>query len=414
MGTGKLGSEMSANGETGLLERKRSVHYLIATLFIVVGLLCGAMVYLLYNGHRMTETYAPQIWAAMGIKFHLSIGHLWFEEILSGDRHEDIAVVSRHFSKAERHARNLLEGGVYKKGRVFPLADRHVRHNVEEMLVGIAEFRDISDQRYLAFEDALPGSDIDQKFDRVFSVLLQQAEGIETAIRDEINESLVEFYRSGVMLILSFLGLGGLVSTALYRLETQKLENLQALEIANRQISEQNEQLYALAHYDYLTGQPNRALFYDRLNQALLQARRTGQIFALLYVDLDEFKEVNDAHGHHVGDELLCRVTERLVKVVRESDSVARIGGDEFTVLLTNLVDGEQAGDAAKEVAGKVLEVLSSPFEVEGHELNVTASIGIALYPADGEDEHHLMQNADAAMYRAKAAGRNQFSSSAG
>ena len=282
------------------------------------------------------------------------------------------------------------------------------------MLVGIAEFRDISDQRYLAFEDALPGSDIDQKFDRVFSVLLQQAEGIETAIRDEINESLVEFYRSGVMLILSFLGLGGLVSTALYRLETQKLENLQALEIANRQISEQNEQLYALAHYDYLTGQPNRALFYDRLNQALLQARRTGQIFALLYVDLDEFKEVNDAHGHHVGDELLCRVTERLVKVVRESDSVARIGGDEFTVLLTNLVDGEQAGDAAKEVAGKVLEVLSSPFEVEGHELNVTASIGIALYPADGEDEHHLMQNADAAMYRAKAAGRNQFSSSAG
>lgn len=172
-----------------------------------------------------------------------------------------------------------------------------------------------------------------------------------------------------------------------------------------------------LAQFDNLTGLPNRRLFRDRAEQALRQAHRDRTLFATCFLDLDLFKRVNDTLGHTAGDELLCEVANRLVGIVRFTDSVshmnvndsqlgvARLGGDEFTLLLTGISDVSGAERAAR----RVLEALRVPFKVAGRELVVTASLGIAIYPMDGDDVETLLKNADTAMYSAKDLGRNNL-----
>lgn len=163
------------------------------------------------------------------------------------------------------------------------------------------------------------------------------------------------------------------------------------------------EQLYRLAHHDTLTGLPNRILFLDRLKQARALAHRQKLHMAILFLDLDRFKIINDTLGHSIGDKLLQSVAQRLNSCVREVDTVARIGGDEFIIVLVNL---KEASDAEK-VAQKISTTLSASFNIEGHELFATTSIGISLYPEDGDDLDNLVKKADIAMYSAKGLGRN-------
>jgi diguanylate cyclase (GGDEF)-like protein len=160
-----------------------------------------------------------------------------------------------------------------------------------------------------------------------------------------------------------------------------------------------------LAQFDPLTGLPNRALLADRFSQTIAQGKRRAQPVAVLYIDLDGFKAVNDALGHASGDELLKEVAARLQSAVRVEDTVARISGDEFAVVLAELVRPE---DAAL-VAQKVIDSLAQSLQIQGNEIFVTASVGIAAFPADGEDAETLISAADAAMYRAKQTGRNAF-----
>jgi diguanylate cyclase (GGDEF)-like protein/PAS domain S-box-containing protein len=161
-----------------------------------------------------------------------------------------------------------------------------------------------------------------------------------------------------------------------------------------------------LAHHDNLTGLPNRVLFYDRLGQALSLARREGYEIGLLYVDFDDFKAVNDRFGHDAGDELLRNAATRMRHQLRESDTLARIGGDEFTVILPHIASRQ---DAAA-VATKIIEALSAPFHLGAaeREASIGTSIGIAIYPANAEDVDALVKAADAAMYAAKQT-RNNF-----
>ncbi|MBS0172069.1 MAG: EAL domain-containing protein [Nitrospira sp.] len=180
--------------------------------------------------------------------------------------------------------------------------------------------------------------------------------------------------------------------------------------------------IHQLAYYDSLTGLANRVLFKDRLSNAISYASRHQQHLATLFIDLDRFKIINDTLGHTVGDLLLTRVAERLSESVRQSDSVsrhadqepvhalARLGGDEFTILLTSLPQPEDAG----RVARRILDSLAHPFVIEGHEIFISASIGISIYPSDGATVEALLKNADTAMYHAKEQGRNncQFYSS--
>src|SRR5438093_3761407 len=160
-----------------------------------------------------------------------------------------------------------------------------------------------------------------------------------------------------------------------------------------------------LAYHDAMTGLPNRPLYMDRLILALAQAGRSNQRLAVFFLDLDRFKDINDSLGHSVGDALLKSVAERIRRCVREGDTVARFGGDEFTLLIPRI---DQVEDAAK-IAQKILETLKIPFIIGERELFVTTSIGITVYPNDGADPETLVRNADSAMYRAKDAGRDNY-----
>ena len=159
------------------------------------------------------------------------------------------------------------------------------------------------------------------------------------------------------------------------------------------------------ASSDPLTDLPNRALFFDRLQQALSQGRRYSHAFALLYVDLDHFKAVNDKMGHAAGDELLIETSRRLLDAVRESDTVARLGGDEFAIILARV----QGPHEVEEIAQRIVDNLAKPFKLEAGVAKVSGSIGIALFPLAGEDADRLTHNADRALYAAKAAGRNTY-----
>ena len=167
----------------------------------------------------------------------------------------------------------------------------------------------------------------------------------------------------------------------------------------------EEERIRQMAYYDKLTGLPNRALARDRLQQALRKAERTASHLAVLFLDLDHFKPVNDTFGHATGDHLLQAVAGRLSDSVRASDTVARLGGDEFLILLEDVAGAEAAGL----IAAKLVEVLQVAFQLDGHDLHIGASVGIALYPQDGEDAEQLVRSADSALYRAKEAGRNGY-----
>ena len=164
-------------------------------------------------------------------------------------------------------------------------------------------------------------------------------------------------------------------------------------------------QMENLAFYDPLTGLSNRRLFKDRLSKAVAESKRRGTFIALLFLDLDQFKRINDSLGHDAGDQLLVEVANRLQDCIRESDTVSRIGGDEFTVLLTDI----DSSHGVHHIAEKILQSLGKPIHLNNQEIINTASIGITLAPSDGDDDITLMRNADLAMYQAKANGRNNF-----
>ncbi len=169
------------------------------------------------------------------------------------------------------------------------------------------------------------------------------------------------------------------------------------------QAKENEERLQYLAHYDQLTGLPNRVLFDDRLRQAIAQARREQRQVAVLFLDLDGFKAVNDTLGHTSGDEMLQQVSERLTHCLRATDSVARFGGDEFTIALAAIEDR----DDVIRIANKIIAEVARPYYLDGTEASVTTSIGISFYPGDGSDPNVLIQRADTAMYHAKRHGKN-------
>ncbi len=189
----------------------------------------------------------------------------------------------------------------------------------------------------------------------------------------------------------------------------QANEKLVIATIESRNLADQvqivNNHLGHLAHHDALTDLPNRILLQDRLSQAIELAHRQGKQLAVMFMDLDQFKHINDSLGHTVGDQLLQSVAQRLLDCVRQSDTVSRQGGDEFVLLLPFI---EHSGDVALS-AQKMLTALAEPHHIDLHDLHINASIGISIYPDDGQDAETLLKNADAAMYHAKENGRNHY-----
>lgn len=175
--------------------------------------------------------------------------------------------------------------------------------------------------------------------------------------------------------------------------------------VTRRENREAQKRLHFLANYDALTGLPNRVLFIDRLSHSLRLAQRSSGLVGVLYMDLDNFKDVNDSLGHNAGDALLKTVADRLTQAVRTSDTVARLSGDEFALILTNLDHREDAAVAAR----KIIDQLSHPLDVVEQTLQIRASVGISVFPADGTDSEELLRNADMSMYLAKQTGGSQY-----
>lgn len=200
-----------------------------------------------------------------------------------------------------------------------------------------------------------------------------------------------------IIVTLAVISVALIISVLDIRLENRTSSMAHSLELANNE-------LIQLALYDNLTKLPNRMLLNDRLEQTLQAAIRHQRQFAILFLDLDGFKAVNDAYGHHIGDQLLIKVAQRIRSITREQDTVARLGGDEFIAL----VEIAEPTDAAK-VADKLIQNICRPYRLLDHELHISTSIGIAVYPSDGDCQHSLLINADVAMYHAKSQGRNGY-----
>ena len=184
-----------------------------------------------------------------------------------------------------------------------------------------------------------------------------------------------------------------------------RIHNMLEVRLLYRQLEQYSAALESLALHDTLTGLPNRRLLFDRLALAIAHARRNTSSMAVMYLDLDGFKQINDTLGHDAGDALLRMVADRLVAAVREEDTVARLSGDEFVIALweSNHVD------AVARLAEKVVEAVSQPYRIQGNDVHITASIGVGIYPAHGEAVETLMKSADLALYEAKRAGKNDY-----
>jgi diguanylate cyclase (GGDEF)-like protein len=194
-------------------------------------------------------------------------------------------------------------------------------------------------------------------------------------------------------------------------LEARVVQRTRELERANLELAASKEQAESVAkrmqfhaHHDALTGLPNRVLLNDRIKSELAHARREQSLMALLFLDLDRFKIINDSLGHATGDQLLRIISRRIKDCIREGDTVARLGGDEFMVLLPRITSASDAG----RIGNKIIESLTDPVACNGHDLHITTSVGISIYPFDGTDSDTLVKNADISMYRAKELGRNK------
>lgn len=247
-----------------------------------------------------------------------------------------------------------------------------------EQLIGYSVF-DLSPPDLAARYHAADQSLFDNRGTQVYEAQVQYADG---------NRHDVVFYKATFDKADG--SLGGLVGVILDISERKQME----------------QAIWREANYDALTGLPNLRLLRDRLSEELERARRQGSTLALLFIDLDRFKEVNDTLGHQVGDQLLIQAAERIQAVVRSSDTVSRQGGDEFVVILSDINNAQAAGM----VASKIIRLLHMPFLLGSNEVYVSASIGIALYPDDSQQQETLVSYADQAMYAAKASGRNCFS----
>ncbi len=208
-----------------------------------------------------------------------------------------------------------------------------------------------------------------------------------------------------VLILLLTLGFAILISRLLGRVEFKLLTTQKDLQHSLDRLSSQKDELDYLAHHDTLTRLPNRMLLLDRIGHAIKKAKRSSKGVALMFIDLDSFKEVNDSLGHSIGDEMLNVVAERLMRQLREEDTIARLGGDEFVVVLED-VDALQSVNF---IAQKILFTIQEPIPVGEHSLYITTSIGVSVYPEDGESAEELLRNADSAMYRAKDEGKNTF-----
>ncbi len=299
--------------------------------------------------------------------------------------------------------RNALRqmGFTPEEARVFNDQSRLVTHieSTQDRVIDLLQAGHEAEARQVFVHIAIP-------IQSLFNLQLADMRNLYHQANLIAQQEAEQTYRHAFLLTLIF-GIAATVLALLIAWRTLKKVSLNSQQISEHVVAleESRAALHQEATHDPLTGLANRRLFYDRLQQAIRHAHRYGSKVGILYVDLDRFKEINDQHGHHVGDAVLTEVAKRLTSSIRDSDSVARLGGDEFVVLLERVQGHEDLLVATH----KIEQELNTGTHFYGLELEISASIGQALYPDDGEDEDALIRAADAAMYRVKSGSESEL-----
>ncbi|WP_099362534.1 diguanylate cyclase domain-containing protein [Fredinandcohnia onubensis] len=230
-----------------------------------------------------------------------------------------------------------------------------------------------------------------EKMNDVYLNLIETKENVEIEVRRKHQDGHFIWLHSDLIPVLSSEG---------------QLEKIVVISWDITEYKRKVKKLEKLAFYDHLTGLPNRRIFIERLQQSMFTTDRRGKWTALMVLDCDNFKQINDNHGHDIGDEVIKEFSNRIRRVIRDTDTLSRVGGDEFTVVIPEIIDKQQVID----ISNRILNVVSQPMEIKEHVLNITTSIGISFYPHHGTDTEELFKKADENLYKSKSLGGNTFS----
>jgi len=371
------------------------------TLISTIGVLLIAMIiYSAETGLRMSQRYTPLINAVTEIKLQAAIGHLWFEEILSNDQNEDIEQVRYHLKHADWYIQAMLEGAESASGKFMAMDDPELRRQIEGIRALLMQFRTQMEQRWRDKNTSGPGTPIDQSFDLTFNTFIQKADIVKLRLQDLIKTAERQFIIVQIIMALLTLVVTTILGWLFMRFADAQGRAMADLttEIAQRKRIE--DVLREQATTDTLTGLLNRRSITDILQDELNRAQRLNTSFSIIMFDIDHFKQVNDNHGHEVGDTVLKIVAKTVKSRLREVDALARWGGEEFLILLpgTELEGALALSDTCRQI------LADTPIEDVGQ---VTASFGVASHNPD-ESIRALIHRADDALYEAKNAGRNR------
>lgn len=369
----------------------------------------AALAWLFQSSQRLASRYISQAETVAALELQATRGHLWFEDLLRGRRDHELNDVWSQLEQADASAKVLLGTGAPGAATLPVVEDPAIHEEVEAIRDRVRDYRTLAQRRL----DALPGSptvdDLDLGVVTAFDRVLRQAERVRGLLEEDSRGALGRLRHTAMALMGLMLAVGIGVGVLLYRRDGAHRLALRSARDASQRIRKQASALDYLAHFDTLTQLPNRTLFFDRLGQVLAHANRRNQWVVLMFLDLDEFKAVNDSMGHALGDALLETTAERLTQIMREEDTIARLGGDEFTLLLPYQASRVEAMRSASMVAEKIMRSFRDPIFLDGSQTHVTCSIGISLYPQDANNPEDLLKHADTAMYHAKQGGRNNY-----
>ncbi len=371
----------------------------LATAIVLVMLL----VYVLVTGQQITARYAPLLQNINQIRQHTTAAWLDLSEMQSHPGTDRWQHLWQSLHQASALGAKLTATLANQEGERPSRLHDEIVIRITELQTLMSQLIDQSIRHYGGT------TTVATQFGHSYQQLLSSAQGLDTLLRSSLDIEMSHFRRHSLMLLGFVLLLATGLILLLQAILANNRQQMMELRRATREIRKKNILLEQLAYFDHLTGLPNSPLFRDRTRQALLHAQREGYSLVLLYLDLDGFKGINDSMGHEAGDHLLVETAKRISRSVRKEDTVSRLSGDEFAILLANMPDLETAEETSRVIAEKILGRLQQPIEIDGEAVTVSASIGIALYPVDGDNADQLLRAADTAMYLAKSAGKSNY-----
>ncbi|MCK5354923.1 MAG: GGDEF domain-containing protein, partial [Methyloprofundus sp.] len=328
-------------------------------------------------------------------------------KIISGSN-KNIDKVWQHLALAEDHVNTILDDGQANNKRIIAPRPALIKE-AQRSLTQLTKLRKISTQYYKTQTQTGQKTVFEQDFIKELNTLATSTNMLEDFIYNKAQADLRASRKTDAALVAAAALLAFFISIILFKNRHRNIKQIAEISTAKQTLEESNQKLQAMAHYDLLTNLPNRTLFTDLLKTAITKAQTNQQSLVLFFIDLDQFKSVNDSFGHCGGDELLQLVAERLSHTLSNNDCVARLSGDEFALLLPPKSTQQQALDCASRVVKQVQASLAESFYIEETEIFISASIGVALYPKDGDSAESILKNADRSMHDVKQMGKNNY-----